>query len=72
MLNALKVAMYALVGFAIYELVIGLTGNRLKSRHRPSPTAIPPTPPVQGKRVAVGDQEGAEHMQVVGRGVVSR
>ncbi len=75
MFRILKLAVYALIGYALYEFYLGLGEVRAKQpqSQAPSTPGESPRPNRQGgRRVAVRDNSGVERTQSVGRGVVSR
>jgi hypothetical protein len=66
-MQIIRLVAYALLGYVLYELYLGVTeGSGIASQ--PAPSAR--RGGVRGRKVKVEDQGGATHTQSVGRGVV--
>jgi hypothetical protein len=83
MFRLIKLSLYALIGYAIYEFYQGMTQQSGGRRRRFSSDLEEALNEDQGRMaalagagrgttVSVEDSDGASHRQKVGRGVVSR
>ena len=81
--NAVRAAAFGLVGYLVYELIVGYTQGRATAEvlsASPAPAQAPPDAsrsPLtgaakQGRTIHVSDASGVERTARVGRGVVHR
>ena len=79
MFRLIKLAVYALVGYCLYEMILGMTETPGKNQPESTPAPAPRRrgrvnisgASGQGAPVPIRDNSGVERTQTVGRGVVS-